>query len=273
MKLASLNDGSRDGQLVVVSRDLSLVHYATGIATRMQQLLDDWGFVSPQLEDLYTQLNHGKLRHAFAFDPRLCMAPLPRAPLFAVDGVCAAGDGASGACEVARFPDASLGIAGEAGLVAVLGDVPRGAAPAVALEGVRLLGLLQHWQLREWPDAQPPVAFAPVFVTPDELGPAWTKGRVELPILCNRNGRRGADVRVEERLGPAIERLARARRLGAGALIALSAATAAGDPFQFGDSVRIEVRGEDGQSVFGAIEQEIAGWHHVQEDRGGSTDA
>jgi fumarylacetoacetate (FAA) hydrolase len=52
MKLATYKDGSRDGQLVVVSRDLSTAHYATGVAQRMQQVLDDWNFLAPQLEDL-----------------------------------------------------------------------------------------------------------------------------------------------------------------------------------------------------------------------------
>ena len=79
MKLATYRDGSRDGQLVVVSRDLSLAHYAGGIATRLQQVLDDWNFLSPQLEELSQTLNHGKARHAFAFEPAKCMAPLPRA--------------------------------------------------------------------------------------------------------------------------------------------------------------------------------------------------
>ena len=45
----------------------------------MQQMLDDWNFLSPQLEDLSPTLNSGKARHAFAFDPAQCMAPLPRA--------------------------------------------------------------------------------------------------------------------------------------------------------------------------------------------------
>ena len=79
MKLATYKDGSRDGQLVVVSRDLSTAHYATGIASKLQQVLDDWNFLAPQLEDLYTTLNQGKARHAFPFDPERCMAPLPRA--------------------------------------------------------------------------------------------------------------------------------------------------------------------------------------------------
>src|SRR5450830_1232104 len=86
MKLATLNDGSRDGQLVVVSRDLMSAHYATGTADRMQQVLDDWNFISPQLQDLYVTLNQGKARHAFVFDARQCMAPLPRAYLLAVAG-------------------------------------------------------------------------------------------------------------------------------------------------------------------------------------------
>jgi fumarylacetoacetate (FAA) hydrolase len=79
MKLATYKDGSRDGQLVVVSRDLGQAHYATGIASRMQQVLDDWSYMAPQLQDLYHLLNSGKAPHAFAFDPRQCMAPLPRA--------------------------------------------------------------------------------------------------------------------------------------------------------------------------------------------------
>ena len=79
MKLATYKDGSRDGQLVVVSRDLSSAHYASGIAQRLQQVLDDWNFLSPQLQDIYQTLNQGKARHAFPFDPKMCMAPLPRA--------------------------------------------------------------------------------------------------------------------------------------------------------------------------------------------------
>ncbi len=79
MKLATYKDGSREGQLVVVSRDLTTAHYATGIANRLQQALDDWNFISPQLQDLSDALNQGKARHAFPFDAAQCMAPLPRA--------------------------------------------------------------------------------------------------------------------------------------------------------------------------------------------------
>lgn len=78
MKLATYQDGSRDGQLVVVSRDLMYAHYATSICNTMQQLLDDWNFLSPQLQDIYDALNRNTARHAFPFDAARCMAPLPR---------------------------------------------------------------------------------------------------------------------------------------------------------------------------------------------------
>ena len=79
MKLATLKDGTRDGQLVVVSRDLKTAHLADGITLTMQRALDDWSFIAPQLEELYEALNAGKARRPFDFDARLCMAPLPRA--------------------------------------------------------------------------------------------------------------------------------------------------------------------------------------------------
>ena len=59
MKLATYKDGSRDGQLVVVSRDLGTAHYATGIASKLQRVLDDWSFLAP-VADLYDQLNSGR---------------------------------------------------------------------------------------------------------------------------------------------------------------------------------------------------------------------
>ena len=79
MKLASLDDGTRDGQLAVVSRDLSTAHIADGIAPSLRAALDDWVFIAPQLDALYRQLNDGKgdtrARRAFDFDPTRCMAP------------------------------------------------------------------------------------------------------------------------------------------------------------------------------------------------------
>src|SRR5271154_3586643 len=79
MKLATLADGSRDGQLAVVSREGRQAVLATRIAGTLQRALDDWPFYAPQLAELYDTLNAGAARHAFAFDTKRCMAPLPRA--------------------------------------------------------------------------------------------------------------------------------------------------------------------------------------------------
>ena len=65
MKLATLKDGTRDGQLAVVSRDLKTVHIADGIALTLQRALDDWSFIAPQLQQLYEQLNAGGLAGLF----------------------------------------------------------------------------------------------------------------------------------------------------------------------------------------------------------------
>ena len=59
MKLASYQDSSKDGQLVVVSKDLQTAHFASSIAHTLQDVLDDWNFFSPQLQDLYDALNQG----------------------------------------------------------------------------------------------------------------------------------------------------------------------------------------------------------------------
>ncbi|MFZ2990798.1 fumarylacetoacetate hydrolase family protein, partial [Ideonella sp.] len=230
MKLASYNDGSRDGQLVVVSRDLAHAHYATGIASRLQQVLDDWNFMSPQLEDLSTRLNQGRARHAFAFEPEKCMAPLPRASQ-AVHGVAwqqhlnlldavlptplervrgeplleqLASDAFWGAKADAVFAEAAWDIDFEAGLAVITGDVALGCSPPQALEGVRLLMLGNRWALRALlPGApgqpvrggallhgRPGMSFSPVAVTPDELGESWQGGRVHLPLQASLNGRK-----------------------------------------------------------------------------------
>lgn len=79
MKFATYSDGSRDGELLLVSRDQQTAVYTAGIASKLQQVLDDWNFLAPQLQALYDALNHGRVGRAFAFEPRRCIAPMPRA--------------------------------------------------------------------------------------------------------------------------------------------------------------------------------------------------
>ncbi|MBC7649026.1 MAG: fumarylacetoacetate hydrolase family protein, partial [Vitreoscilla sp.] len=175
MKLATYKDGSRDGQLVVVSRDLSTAHYATGIASKLQQVLDDWNFMSPQLQDLYEMLNSGKARHAFPFDAAQCMAPLPRAyqwadgsafvnhvelvrkarnsevpATFHTDPLMYQGgsDDFIGPCDDVVVASEDFGIDFEAEVAVITADVPMRASPAQALEGIRLIMLANDVSLR-----------------------------------------------------------------------------------------------------------------------------
>ena len=325
MKLATYRDGSRDGQLVVVSRDLGQAHFAAGIAGRLQSALDDWNFLAPQLEELSISLNHGRARHAFAFEPQRCMAPLPRAyqwadasaypshlarlrqargvvpladapvPLVMYQG---GSDDLLGPCEDARFGRQEDGIDFEAEVAVITGDVAQGASPEQALEGVRLLLLANDWTLRHLVGAEmalgfgliqakPSTAFSPVAVTPDELGPAWSGGRVHLVIQSLINGLRigepdaGADMAFH--FGELIAHLARTRRVRAGSIVGSGAVSnvdrsrgfsclaeqravevltdgaALTAYLRFGDLVQIDLRGRDGSSLCGLIRQRVAG--------------
>ena len=332
MKLATYKDGSRDGQLVVVARDLSSAHYATGIADRLQQVLDDWNFLSPQLQDLSDTLNHGKARHAFPFDPRQCMAPLPRSYQWAdgsaylnhVELVRAArksqvpesfysdplmyqgvSDDMLGPCDDVVCASESFGIDFEAEVVVITGDVPMGASADRALEGVRLVALANDVSLRNLiPDelakgfgfvqSKPATAFSPVAVTLDELGDAWDKGRLHLTLQSSWNGRKvgmcdaGPDMTFH--FGQLIAHLCKTRNVRAGSIVGSGTVSNKGVEvdgrmdwpkgysciaekraietiqdgapstayMQYGDSIRIEMKGRDGQSVFGAIDQRIA---------------
>lgn len=273
MKLATYRDGSRDGQLVVVSRDLALAHYATGIATRLQQVLDDWNFLSPQLEDLSATLNDGKARHAFAFDPRQCMAPLPRCSQFVLADAWAAAEAEPGTEGAPTAADAhprlqpaagddllgptqpfALGAPGwqadaEPLLAVVTGDLASGASPGQGLDAVRLLLLGQAWVLRALEAAEreaglavlagrPSTAFAPVAVTPDELDDAWQDGRLQAMLQIARNGRRSArlDTGLQQRwsFGSLVAALARTRNLRAGCIVGVGPVRAADAAQGFG---------------------------------------
>ena len=312
MKLATYRDGSRDGLLVVVSRDLRHACFSTHTAARLQQVLDDWNFISPQLEDLYRQLNAGRVPHAFAFDPACCMAPLPRA-FQRVDGAAYAGQGPAAvgatAAQALRLwqagSDCHLGPQDpvllpaaeadfEAGLGVVCADLPVGATAEQALEGIRLLLLCNGLRLRHLAGAdgdgtallsRPAMAFGPVAVTPDELGDAWHHGRAHLSLQVQGNGRKlglldsGAD--MEAGFDQLLERLCRTRPVRAGTVLAAGPVSnrdrrkgvacladkraleiqdhgSAETPWlQPGDTLRIEARTRDGQSLFGAIDHEI----------------
>ena len=344
MKLATYKDGSRDGQLVVVSRDLKLAHYATGIAERLQQVLDDWNFISPQLQDLYDSLNRSgadgssgspssssMARHAFPFDPKMCMAPLPRAYQWA-DGSAyinhvelvrlarnaevpanyyteplmyqGGSDDFIGPCDDVACADGAWGIDFEAELAVITGDIPMRCAPERALDGIRLLMLANDWSLRHLvPDelaksfgflqSKPATAFSHVAVTLDEIGDAWDMGRASLTVQSTWNGRKvglcDAGKEMTFHFGQLIAHLCKTRNVRAGSIIGSGTISNRavekngkkdwvngysciaekraietildGQPatgyMKFGDTIRIEAKGRDGLSVFGAIEQKV----------------
>ncbi|WP_027016225.1 fumarylacetoacetate hydrolase family protein [Comamonas composti] len=337
MKLASYKDGSRDGQLVVVSRDLSQAHYATGIASRLQQVLDDWSYMAPQLQDLYHQLNSGKAPHAFGFDPRQCMAPLPRAYQWA-DGSAyinhvelvrqargaevpanfytdplmyqGGSDDFLGPCDDVCVPSEAMGIDFEAEIAVITDDVGMGASPEQALDGIRLVMLANDVSLRNlipgelskgfgFFQSKPATAFSPVAVTLDELGDAWKRGRLHLTLQSSWNGRKvgmcDAGEEMTFHFGQLIAHICKTRNVRAGSIVGSGTVSNRGvesgkgrnkrlewpkgysciaekrcietiqdgesktDFMRFGDTIRIEMKGKDGQSIFGAIDQNIAG--------------
>ncbi len=329
MKLATYKDGSRDGQLVVVSRDLNTAHFATGIADRLQQVLDDWNFISPQLQDLYETLNNGKARHAFPFDPKMCMAPLPRAYQWA-DGSAyinhvelvrlarnsevpanyyteplmyqGGSDDFIGPCDDVVCASEAYGIDFEAELAVITGDVPMGSTPERALDGIRLIMLANDVSLRHLiPDelaksfgffqSKPATAFGPVAVTLDELGDAWQAGRASLTVQSTWNGRKvglcDAGKEMTFHFGQLIAHICKTRNVRAGSIVGSGTISNRAietdgkkewvngysciaekraietildgkpttDYMKYGDNIRIEAKGRDGQSVFGAIDQ------------------
>lgn len=283
MKLASYKDGSRDGQLLVVSRDLRSAHYATGAAHTLQQALDDWNFIAPQLQDLYVALNQGRARHAFPFEPERCMAPLPRAfQWVAVDQAAraqvpagglsrlrqGAGDAFLGPCDDMPWHDPALGAECAAGLAVVSGDLPARANPEQALDAIRLLMLVNDWGLRApasgaaaegTAPAWPGTAFSPVAVTLDELGSAWQRGRLKLPLQLMFNGQpldAGEPDSSALHFGQWLSLLCRQRPLGAGTVLGCTAWQS--PALEEGDQLRIEIRSPKGQSLFGAITQSLA---------------
>ena len=175
MKLATIRDGTRDGELVVVSRNLARCVAVPEIARTLQAALDDWARVAPALAAISAELDAGRLSGAHAFDAAKAMAPLPRAyqwadgsayvnhvelvrrargaampPEFWTDPLMyqGASDHMLGACEDVVLADEGWGIDFEGEVAVVTGDVPMGTDEARALEQVRLVMLVNDVSLR-----------------------------------------------------------------------------------------------------------------------------
>lgn len=222
MKLASIDNATRDGRLVLVSRDLRRIS-ETKVVTTMQQLLDDWDRAFPILQQENEDFLHSNDGQSYANQNFL--APLPRAyewidgsayinhvvlvrkarkaeppPTLRTDPlVYQGGSGVFlGPEQDIPLGDPAWGCDFESEVCVVLADTPQGTQSSRAADFIRLVMIANDVSLRNLiPDelakgfgffqSKPATAFGPVAVTPDELGDAWKDGRIHLPLLTHLN--------------------------------------------------------------------------------------
>lgn len=258
MKLATLKNGLRDGQLVVVSRDLRQAVIAQPFAT-LQQALENWAVAEPVLSQQYQALNQDQAPEAFAFNPASAAAPLPRAYQWC-DGSAflnhahllqkafdlapmkderiplmyqGASDDFLGPRDDVPLPDVNHNIDFEGEFAVIVDEVPMGCPAAQALQYVRLVLLVNDVSLRGFLlhevstgfgflQAKPSSSFSPVAVTPHALGNAWRDGRVCLPLRVTWNQTLFGSPNGAEMsfsFADLIAHAARTRRLRAGTII------------------------------------------------------
>ena len=323
MKFATLKNATPDGQLVLVSRDGSSVVAVPDLAGSLLDAIQRWDAVAPSLQRRYEALNAGTLQGVTAFQAAACAAPLPRSPQWLdasaflnhgnlmeqafntppipdFDTIPVMYQGASddflGPSDDVPLPSEDDGIDFEGEFGVVVGEVPMSATAEQALACVRLVVQINDWSLRAlgpremktgfgFLQAKPSTAFAPVAVTPDELGDAWRGGRVHMPLQVEWNGARFGEPNGGEMnfpFGALLAHAARSRRLTAGSILGSGTVSnvsrAAGSAciaerrviekidlgeirtgfMRFGDSVRMQARFDDGrEGPFGVIDQRV----------------
>lgn len=227
MKLATLKTNGRDGQLIVVSQDLTLATKVPDIAMTFQQAIDNWDKCERALKTIYNELNEGKIKENFPFDANKVRSPLPRAYQWAdasayvnhvqlvrksrgvempqsfwTDPLMYQGgsDSFIDPCQPILLADTAWGIDFEAEVAVITKDVPMGVSEADAGKYIALLMLVNDVSLRNLAKAElekgfgffnckPSTAFSPVAVTPDELKDAWDGAKVHLPLQSYLNNK------------------------------------------------------------------------------------
>lgn len=276
MKLASLKDG-RDGQLIVVSRDLSKAVDASDIAPTLQAALDEWDLAAPQLAARYELLNAGQ-GDSFAFDQSACASPLPRAYQW-LDGSaylnhvelvrkarCAVvpdsfyddplmyqggSDTFIGPRDPIEAASESYGIDMEAEITVITDDVPMGVTAADAAEHIKLVMLVNDVSLRGlipgelakgfgFVQSKASCAFSPVAVTPDEIE-TWEEGTIDLPLMVDYNGAPFGKASVKTdmtfNMNQLVAHAAKTRHLCAGTIIGSGTVS---NKFEGGEGKKIE---------------------------------
>ena len=225
MKLATLKNNTRDGQLIVVNRELTKAVAVADIAPTMQMAIDNWQTIAPKLEEVYKALNSGDLADVFDFEQAACESPLPRAyqwadgsayvnhvelvrkarnaempETFWTDPLMYQGgsDAFIGPKDDIPVASEEFGIDFESEVAVITDDVAMGASPDQAANHIKLVMLVNDVSLRNLIPAElakgfgffgskPSSAFSPVAVTPDELGDAWDGRKLHLPLTTHLN--------------------------------------------------------------------------------------
>ncbi|WDE10342.1 fumarylacetoacetate hydrolase family protein [Thalassomonas haliotis] len=323
MKLATLKNNTRDGQLVVVSRNLEKAVVVSDIAPTLQAALDNWAQTEPKLNEVYKALNEGKVDNAIAFEQQGCESPLPRAYQWA-DGSAyvnhvelvrkarnaempasfwtdplmyqGGSDAFIGPYDDIPVASEEYGIDFESEVAVITDDVPMGASTETAAGHIKLLMLVNDVSLRNlipgelakgfgFFSSKPSSAFSPVAVTPDELGDAWDGSKLHLPLITHLNkelfGQPNCGVDMTFDFPTIVAHAAKTRPLSAGCIVGSGTISnydrsagssclaekrmleiiADGKPstsfMKFGDQVRIEMLDSNGDSIFGAIDQQV----------------
>ena len=225
MKLASLKSNRRNGELCVVSRDLTKAVNVIEIAIDLQTALDDWARCKPHLEQVYKKLNDNQCANAFVFDAKQVHSPLARSYQWA-DGSAyvnhvelvrkargatmpenfwhdalmyqGGSDHFIGPCDDIHIASTDYGIDFEAEVAIITDDVPMGVSAEAASKHIQLILLVNDVSLRNlipnemakgfgFFQSKPASAFSPVAVTPDELGKHWHENKLHLPLMVHYN--------------------------------------------------------------------------------------
>ncbi|CAM4094731.1 fumarylacetoacetate hydrolase family protein [Flavobacterium antarcticum] len=323
MKLASIDNKTRDGQLVVVNKELTKAVKVLDIAKTMQDAIDDWAEIAPKLKTIYEDLNANKVSDAFDFSAVRILAPLPRAYHWA-DGSAyvthvelvrkarnaalpesfwtdplmymGASDAFIGPNDDIEIEDEAWGIDFESEIAVITNDVPAGTTAKDALNHIKLITIINDVSLRNlipnelskqfgFYQSKPWTSFAPVVVTPDELEGDWKDGKLHLPLHSILNGKLigspNAGIDMVFDFGQLIAHAAKTRSLMAGTVIGSGTVANQGSlngssclaevrcleiikegkattPFMsFGDRIEIEMKDQDGKSIFGKINQVV----------------
>ena len=321
MKLASLKSG-RDGRLVVVNKAMNRYVSVTEIAPTLQNALDNWSTCGPSLRKISQALEENQIESE-TFDPSFCASPLPRA-FHWVDGSAyvnhvelvrkarnaeipdsfwsdplvyqGGSDTFLAPQEDIKIADESWGIDFEAEVAVIVDDVPMLVSEEDAAQHIQLLMLVNDVSLRNlipgelsksfgFYQSKPSSSFSPVAVTPDDLGEAWSDGKLHLPLRVTLNekliGEPNAGIDMTFNFPRLIAHVAKSRALCAGTIIGSGTVSnvdrssgscclaevrmleiiADGKPktefMKFGDCVKIEMCDAQGKSIFGEIKQTV----------------